>query len=353
MKTGLKAKYVSCSLMLGCALLEAQSIAAAADNSWCNEIIARDSPLSAPLMAAALGTQFRYTTIRVEPTLVVMQADSSFAEAFIAAGLKPTPQSLDLAKYLNQNYSEIGIVPKDQQFFLPKFEEYKKSGWADVTNIEPVDSPIFYKNYSMNVLEKVNRVTEKNSDELHLIAKNIENRPEGIAASTQARFLDELINSSYVNIYKPMFLNQKVGIPKLDLLVSAWDKGNFAATHLIENKNTGFVSTDSKILAQWAMADSLNSDQDLIKVSILPEDVVGNKMENLTVKYMSKAAFELKCPLSSAFKFATKSYKATQILKRSAWYIWIENEGKSVVEPSLFNFTTIDQSEYVDVVKVN
>jgi hypothetical protein len=354
----IKARFAGQFFFCGFALFLSQPLGIADVRSpeelWCSEIIARDSPLSAPLMVAALGADFGHSTVRTMPTALMVQSDSTFDQALKSAGIESTGQSLELIKYLNPQYAKSDYIPKSTQLFLPTFEIYKDASWTPAPKYKGLEINSFNPNYIRSVMSDVNKPTIDNFEELHLIAKGTgKNLTDIDTKSTQARFIDEIVSRSKVNFDESISSGRYPDINKTDSLISAWDKANFAAGYLIQNQNEGASIPIAKSLTQWAMADFLNVSENLIRVSILPEDNIGNKIDNLTVRYMSKAAFELNCPKVDAFRFATKSYNATQMMRRASWYIWIEKEGNSLTKPILFDFTTVNEFEFIDTILVN
>lgn len=139
-------------------------------------------------------------------------------------------------------------------------------------------------------------------------------------------------------------------IPSCDSYVAYFEYNARVAEATIDavrNLDTGSREELERLTALQAAANEPSVPPKKVAVTVQTEAPDGRKIDNLIVKYWSDGAQRLKCDRKHGVPFATPSYAARQVLGRSRWYVWVEDDAQNVAsDPVPIDLTRISNNSY-------
>ncbi|RXT34944.1 hypothetical protein B5V01_31780 [Mesorhizobium erdmanii] len=278
---------------------------------------------------------------------MVIPSGQTVSDAVANNNFLPDKSNLKIVSYLNPSIKDIDKIKKDQVVFIPSLEIFKDGNWVDYEPNSPIDG--FAIDY---------RLAPKLKYALKEDSKDLQNSINAIYASGQVNSDEKRILGKYIfnakKIDEPGWTDYTNSVSISDSYITFSQQNNDIARAVVDAKSEG-VNLPSATLAmleslQQSAPDAGEQRDDVVSVTVNTEDDSGNKIDGLNLRYMSAGAFEIGCDRArDAHDFATPSYNATQVLKRTKWYVWAEGKNSdTVTEYKEIDLTTVKDFTFVN-----
>ncbi|WP_256751360.1 hypothetical protein [Mesorhizobium sp. Mes31] len=316
-------------------------------DSWCKQVATLDGPLGAAHSFAKVAGLPNDDLLRVKPKSVVILSGQTVSDAIANNDFLPDKSNLKIVSYLNPSIKDIDNIKKNQVLFVPSLEIFKDGNWIDYKPNNPVDG--FVLDY---------RLAPKLKNTLQEDSKDIKKSIEAIYAGGGANADEKRILDNYLvkakKIETPSWTDYTNAVSISDSYITFSQQNNDIAKAIVDAKSEGVNLPGATLVMleslQQSTPDAGEQRDDVVSVTVNTEDDSGNKIDGLNLRYMSAGAFEIGCDRArDAHNFATPSYNATQVLKRTKWYVWAEDKNSdTVTDYKEIDLTTVQDFTFIN-----